>query len=539
MSWRLRFRRALFLSLAAHGVILSVFTGIVALYFNTETGSDPQCLNFVFMPAEEAELQSINYAEDEIPNQNTKPVGHAVTIPQQTACAPNAVPPAERASLNMQPAALPAGELTNQPMPPVSPFADEIPIAPEESDLQSAVDFAPVFRDCSPQPEIFDPNYCLSAATLAIARQEKEKIDDKVEKIIEDLSYVDNKDTTIVWQWQENKYTIKIRYQPADSAMSFDEIIVNILRERDGLTMSTEKRMRRTAFSDYAKFIDYWNPHIALHDDEFDGRFHSNSVFNIMNIGKRPKFRGKVTTAAHKIKTAGMPYFSFIAQKDSVFTKGLETGTAKIKLPGQTGIKPAAKNDSLAISFWQETWLTFTADGYFSCYSKEERTPCRVKIPQQPFIISGFKKGRLHIRGVIHGKILVFSQNDIIIDGSITCKVNPRLLTNSQDYLGVVSEKDIIIAEPKVTGRGDLHLYGAYFAKKRFRIRKFWYKNDGAKLYIFGSLTAGSAGATEPRYGTRIKFDPRLRRKRPPFFPMTDQYEVTHWDKKWHTQSGN
>jgi len=52
-------------------------------------------------------------------------------------------------------------------------------------------------------------------------------------------------------------------------------------------------------------------------------------------------------------------------------------------------------------------------------------------------------------------------------------------------------------------------------------------------LHIYGSLSAGSITATEPRYGTRIRFDQHFEKMRPPNFPMTNQYEIAEWDERW------
>src|SRR5262249_1086037 len=52
-------------------------------------------------------------------------------------------------------------------------------------------------------------------------------------------------------------------------------------------------------------------------------------------------------------------------------------------------------------------------------------------------------------------------------------------------------------------------------------------------LTIFGSLTAGSLTATEPRYATKVEFDPRLSNARPPSFPLTDRYELESWAGEW------
>jgi hypothetical protein len=52
-------------------------------------------------------------------------------------------------------------------------------------------------------------------------------------------------------------------------------------------------------------------------------------------------------------------------------------------------------------------------------------------------------------------------------------------------------------------------------------------------LFLYGSLTVGSVSASEPRYATKIEFDPRLDRARPPSFPNTNRYEVASWQGTW------
>ena len=128
--------------------------------------------------------------------------------------------------------------------------------------------------------------------------------------------------------------------------------------------------------------------------------------------------------------------------------------------------------------------------------------------------------------------MLVCSAGDIIIDGNLYYAYPPDKYSHSDDYLGLVSERDIEVAHPSVTGEGDLTIYAAIYAKRWFRIPH----RDGteaATLFIYGSLSAGSLTATEPRYATRIRFDRRMETQRPPNFPVTDKYEIVEWEKVW------
>ena len=127
--------------------------------------------------------------------------------------------------------------------------------------------------------------------------------------------------------------------------------------------------------------------------------------------------------------------------------------------------------------------------------------------------------------------MLIYSENDIIINDDLLYAQDPET-SHSDDFLGLVSAKDIEVAAPSVTGPGDLRIYAAVLARGSFRVPNLYTRQTGT-LHIYGSLSAGSITATEPRYGTRIRFDPRFEKMRPPGFPMTNQYEIAEWDERW------
>jgi hypothetical protein len=141
-------------------------------------------------------------------------------------------------------------------------------------------------------------------------------------------------------------------------------------------------------------------------------------------------------------------------------------------------------------------------------------------------------KSKLHVKGIVKGLWLVYGENKIIIADDVLYENDPEIFPASGDFLGLVSAKDIEIAPPAVTGPGDLKVCAAILAKGRFRVPNIYARESGT-LHIFGSLSAGSLSATEPRYATRIRFDKRFEKMRPPNFPMTNRYEITEWDERW------
>jgi hypothetical protein len=136
------------------------------------------------------------------------------------------------------------------------------------------------------------------------------------------------------------------------------------------------------------------------------------------------------------------------------------------------------------------------------------------------------------VKGVVSGNILVYSPQKIVIESALTYANDPHKAPNSRDYLGLVSDKFVEVAPPEVTGPGDLRIDAAIFAGRRFLVRDIDHSRS-ATMRIYGSVSAGSISASEPRYATQIEYDERFERKRPPGFPMTSRYEPEDSDGLW------
>lgn len=369
------------------------------------------------------------------------------------------------------------------------------------------------------------------SAKISLTADQKKMLEKKIKKWSEDLDPENWQDSTVEWEDDGRSYAARLRHSPAQSPTALDEAVIEISTEENGYSMHTEMRMQRLAFSNFAQFVDYWDPTVAVHNDELNGRFHANTTINVSSSrGVQPKFHGKVTTSSYDVRMGGP--FPFQSQQ-SIFIGGLETGVKEIHLP-KTNL-PFLSDSTISANQWhllsEETWLEFHGDGTYSWHGKSQREQKQL-LPKTSFYIIGEKDAKLHIRGVLRGQVLIYTANRIVIDDDIIYSRHPELASNSDDFLGLVSEKDIEVAHPKITGPGDLHIHASIYAKGRFRVPNL-YGNDEATLHICGSLTAGSISATEPRYATNITFDKRLESKRPPNFPMSDRYEVKDWDRVW------
>src|SRR5690606_34561323 len=278
--------------------------------------------------------------------------------------------------------------------------------------------------------------------------------------------------------------------------------------------------LKRLAFSAFTQMVDRWDPMVQLHDDEIVGRFHSNSQFSLMYDSRTaPKFLGKVTTAARSFQTESRG-----RRRDSdIFQGGVETRASRIDLPDE--LQPfqwaPREDDALIHELSTDTHIRFYADGSYTWWAHgSEEMQYRSEPTEHPVYFLASRGVALYLQGVLCGKVLVYSPDRIVLEGDLRYAHDPREARDSDDYLGLVSERYIEVAPPHVTGPGDLEIHAAIFAKRRFVVRDIEHRRS-ATLHILGSVAAGSLSASEPRYATRIEYDQRFEQRRRPGFPST------------------
>jgi hypothetical protein len=222
-------------------------------------------------------------------------------------------------------------------------------------------------------------------------------------------------------------------------------------------------------------------------------------------------------------------------QRAEIFRAGLETRAGRIPLPSKF-LPFAAQADPQHVevqSYSGDTRITFYEDGTYGWKPAKSAGPeTRQALSAATTYIVGARDTTFFIRGTVAGKVLVYSPDLIVVEGHLIYAHDPRSQPDGNDYLGLVSDNYIEVARHSITGPGDLEIDAAIYAKRRFVVSDE-HAPGNATLFIYGSLTAGTLSATEPRYATKIKFDPRFEDARPPGFPVTDRYEVEGWDAQW------
>jgi len=365
---------------------------------------------------------------------------------------------------------------------------------------------------------------------------EQQMLNSKLTEIVANLDNLEEMPDGVDWEVDGQHYTASLQQVTAENEMGLPEILVTVKTEMDGAELTTEMSMKQLAFSNFAQFVHRWDSDVQIHDDQLDGRFHSNSRINL-EFGRHsgPVFHGKVTTASYRVN---MNRHSRRTLKKNVFLGGLETGVKKIPMPQPSMLyfDDTPKAEERRVHFDTDTRIMFQADGSFSAQALTgEDSISQQQIGTKPLYISASEGTVLYLQGTVNGQVLVYSPKHITIEGDLVYADRSGSDQND-DFLGLVSGRNFIIAAPSVTGRGDLHIDASIYAKGRFLVRNYRATRSGT-LVIFGSVSAGSMSATEPRYATKITFDPRLEDRRPPNFPTTGRYEIQDQTISWSSST--
>lgn len=453
----------------------------------------------------------------------------------------DAVPQVEREPAVAEP------ELEPRPAPPPAPRAEKLPEPsepPAEPEIERRVaestepPLVPAPELPEPEPEPAEvaaespsapaPPPATPRESQAFASHEQRAVSRRLSSWTGQFS-ADEPTSTLAWRDDGQEYTAVLTPVPASDAMGMEQLLVELTTERDGRRLVSELRMNRIAFSNFAQFIDRWDPNVQIHDDLIDGRFHSNTEIRVSrDRGVQPVFNGKVTVAGADIRTDGIGF----ANRKQMFPAGLETRVRRIGLPPRTaafddGAVPAHRAHRIARS----ALLTFHVDGTFESEPLGGGETERGTLGDAPFYLVAEDGASLHVRGVVNGQVLVYSPENIVIVDDVRYFTDPRT-PGADDFLGLVAERSVEIGDPEMTGPGDLEVHASIYARNRFAVRGARSRRSGT-LIVYGSVTAGSVSATEPRFATRIEFDDRLTTMRAPGFPLSDRYELDASAGEW------
>jgi hypothetical protein len=174
-----------------------------------------------------------------------------------------------------------------------------------------------------------------------------------------------------------------------------------------------------------------------------------------------------------------------------------------------------------------EIWILFTGSTY-TVYSDPYITPLGFIHNLTDFNGLIYSDMTIHVKGVVDGRITVFSDNRIWIEDNIVCANNPSSDPTSDDFIGLVAEHQIILVD-NLDNRNDLFIHAALMSRHDEILVQNAGTGSRGSLTIIGSIAQQdyhSSIATD--YTFNHIYDPRLKDKTPPYFPRTTMVELTY-----------
>jgi hypothetical protein len=418
-----------------------------------------------------------------------------------------------------------------RPVRPPSPLLPDRVFPPAEDNVvppEDAEDSPPVEIVAPAEPVLTSAISPLS--TFVMPPAEASALLQRVERLAEEHANAPR--TQLTWDQDGRQYNAELVLERARNGVELDRIIAEISAEDRGMELRTRITLKRLPFSHFTQVVDRWDPMVQMHDDEIVGRMHINSRFNVLyDAQARPKVLGKVSTSARGVNMQSSSH----GRESDVFQEGIETGAGRIALSKQAHSLEWARRDTGALvhELANDTHIRFSADGSYSLLDRKSgASEHRNDSAGQAVYFIAARGAKVYVQGVVAGKFFVFSPQKVVVEGNLRYARDPRDDPDSGDYLGLVCDRDIEVASPRVTGPGDLHIHAALFAKRRFVVTNIDHRRS-ATMYIYGSLAAGSLTASEPRYATKVEYDRRFEKLRPPGFPSTDRFAAEDWDGRW------
>jgi len=323
-------------------------------------------------------------------------------------------------------------------------------------------------------------------------------------------------------------------------ATRFVQISARATHHNGRVSKAVTMRVGQQNFSRYAYFSDLelrasgskiW----FVTGDNLYGPVHTNDQFHISGT---PVFHQETSSVASTID-----YYNGGPPNDNPdFKKGVSLGAPEIPMPSDLSIL-RAKGEApggLLLEGMTKATIDINYDAALSksvlVVRKDGGAPTTYDLPANGVV---YVDGIAEVRGVLSGQLTIASSNDLRIVDDIVYKNDPRLDPTSTDILGLISEKNVIMAAtPANLDSGDETVMASIMALgESFTAENYNQGSPRGNLKLHGGIiqtrrgpvgTFNSSGIVSG-YQKAYNHDIRLMDTPPPAFPTTGQIERISW----------
>ncbi len=280
--------------------------------------------------------------------------------------------------------------------------------------------------------------------------------------------------------------------------------------------------------------------------ERFEGRVH---VKDNLLIDGDPWFGGRVTAGGGLTMEEG---------SNPTFMQGYELNVGEISLPGvadiDAGVKAAALNGGLYVGTlpklkdFYHVALGSPSAGELTYEGRRPQGPGYLSIDGPHVVDISSLNGAawfgdpVAIEGILDGRITIYADGDIEIRDDVlydasTPGAGPD--PECDDVLGLIAGGDVEISYT-LPNQNDCEIHGVMIAlDTNVQAEKYTKYDPRGSLIIYGGVIAEENilsgvydnGFCVHGYVRDYRFDPRLSRMPPPFFPVIGRYIVYSWEE--------
>ncbi len=329
---------------------------------------------------------------------------------------------------------------------------------------------------------------------------------------------------------------------PPNSIPSWDifTLLVYARAEYNGHVVDTEVMLSQDSYSRFSYFTDVEPGHIYFFsEDTLRGPVHTNGRFNMAGI---PVFYGKITSPEDYYEHPHL-------YTEPQFLGGSDFNAEEIPLPTDEQLnKLRYDSEHGGLKYDNPITIELFSDGQAQIVERIEQPGPDAEI-EHWINISDFNgvvscSEDIAIKGELNGQLTVHSERNIEIMGDLTYVEDPRDYENSDDILGLVSERNVVVDDDAHSDNGshDLEIHASIMAlEKSFYVEDYNEGNPRGVLGLLGGVIQeerGPVGTFRQRrsgiiettgYEKDYQYDERLLRMHPPSYPRQSFFTVFYW----------
>jgi hypothetical protein len=300
-----------------------------------------------------------------------------------------------------------------------------------------------------------------------------------------------------------------------------------------------EVKISLSSFSRYAYFSDKEGNIWWTGSDSVWGPFHTNDDVQFQG---HPYFNGPTTSHGGKAKY----YTNKATDAPTIQGTYLPGTTIEIPKDGVDNLAAFATAGGYVFTGEKEVFLTFAGDSIKYKFKSTDKYTTVLATDLAPNGSIYVKNGDLRLQGTVKGNWSVGTNKDVYLDNDIVYSDIPNPIDKndpSKDLLGIISKKDVLITDNKAN-ETDININAAIYCQDgSFSAEKYNSRTAGDVINLIGGITQKTRGGVGTfsvnKHGKvthvsgfaekNYRYDSRLLRMVPPFFPSTNTFRILSW----------